>query len=82
VGSLGFVLPGFFARREWEVYDIRGLEGWSRLESLGSFRNFVNLVGRAFMPAACFQQACSSINMSRPEGGCRLNMFCIMTSAT
>jgi hypothetical protein len=29
-------------------------------------------VGRAFMPAACFQQACSEINMSRPEGGCRL----------
>jgi len=24
------------------------------------------------MPAACFQQACWSTDMSRPEGGCRL----------
>src|SRR5580700_10391164 len=42
---------------------------------LGSFRNFSKshdvIVGRAFMPAACFQQACSAIR-SRPEGGCRL----------
>jgi hypothetical protein len=30
------------------------------------------LVGRAIQPAACFQQASSVANKSRPERGCRL----------